>query len=127
MFSIELPPLRERLDDLLLLAAHFPGELNEREGAAKAAERGRARGAVRLPVAGERARTPQCRAPQFHPRRWRYDRGREPAARLRAGRPRVRSRIDCGGHRERAAAMLGISAKTLYNRLEGYGRDDGAE
>jgi len=26
----------------------------------------------------------------------------------------------CGGHRERAAAMLGISMKTLYNRLRAY-------
>jgi DNA-binding NtrC family response regulator len=29
----------------------------------------------------------------------------------------------CAGHRERAAAMLGISAKTLYNRLKGYAEE----
>ena len=28
----------------------------------------------------------------------------------------------CGEHKERAAALLGISLKTLYNRLKEYGR-----
>ncbi|MBN9429954.1 MAG: sigma-54-dependent Fis family transcriptional regulator [Burkholderiales bacterium] len=33
----------------------------------------------------------------------------------------------CGGHRERASEMLGVSPKTLYNRLKTYERETGAE
>ncbi len=31
----------------------------------------------------------------------------------------------CGGVKKRAADMLGVSLKTLYNRLEEYGSQDG--
>ncbi|MGD9942055.1 MAG: sigma-54-dependent transcriptional regulator [Burkholderiaceae bacterium] len=33
----------------------------------------------------------------------------------------------CGGHRERASEMLGVSPKTLYNRLKTYERESGAD
>ena len=36
VFPIHMPPLRDRGDDILLLADHFLGQLNERQGSAKA-------------------------------------------------------------------------------------------
>jgi DNA-binding NtrC family response regulator len=33
----------------------------------------------------------------------------------------------CGGDKRRAAKALGVSLKTLYNRLSVYGGDEGAE
>jgi DNA-binding NtrC family response regulator len=31
----------------------------------------------------------------------------------------------CGGNKKQAAEVLGVRLKTLYNRLTGYGADDG--
>ena len=33
----------------------------------------------------------------------------------------------CGGRREQAAELLGVSPKTLYNRLREYERERGSE
>ncbi len=188
VFPIALPPLRERLDDVPLLAGHFLQELNQREGASKRfsgaalAALGKyawpgnvrelrnaihrsfilAEGdtieAAHLPLGSLTAtrepglaRSPSANAvpaaaPSAPPAV--ADTVATPAtgAPARAGaRPSslaiavgtsiaeaekllILATVDhCGGHRERAAAMLGISAKTLYNRLKGYERDGNDE
>ena len=144
VFPLKLPPLRERGEDVLLLAGRFLDELNRKEGTARpfapdALERLKAwswPGNVReLRNAVERAYIMADEA---------IDGSCFPAE---AGEPlaalgpvltvRVGSTIagmerrlimatlhQCGGVKEKAAAMLGVSLKTLYNRLREYeGRD----
>lgn len=166
VFPIDLPPLRERREDIPLLAEHFLAGLNESERACKrlsdcalrALEEYRWPGNVRelrnvlhrgfilsdgdvievenLPI-GLTGIAPQ---PATHE----TTAAAHPLATATAaldGMRSARTALDiavgtsiaeaerllilatveyCGGHRERAAAMLGISAKTLYNRLKGY-------
>jgi two-component system, NtrC family, response regulator AtoC len=153
VFPLELPPLRERLQDLPLLVRHFLAEIGQREGAAKqitpaALERlaqYRWPGNVRelrnvlqrawvmatgpeitdewLPrdVPAVPAPAPVATQPPALP----------PAASLAVtvGTPlaAVERQVilatleHFGHHKERTAAALGVSLKTLYNRLKEYG------
>jgi two-component system, NtrC family, response regulator AtoC len=144
VFPIELPPLRERREDLPLLAAHFLQEIGRREGTFK-----------RLGAA------PMERLAQYHwPGNVRELRNVLQRAYVMAAGPEIGEELlprgavaqplrpasagtievavgtplaqierqvilatlaHFGHQKERTAAALGVSLKTLYNRLKEYG------
>jgi DNA-binding NtrC family response regulator len=144
VFPIELPPLRERLEDLPLLIEHFLDEIGQREGANKQASPAALQrlAAYRWPGNVRELRNVLQRAfvmsagkeigDQWLPR----DILVEPAPPTAAGviqiavgtplaaaeRQLILATLEHYGHqKERTAAALGVSLKTLYNRLKEYG------
>ena len=146
VITLHIPPLRERMDDVALLAEHFLGKLNESRGqgngnAQRLSEAGLAAlqrydwpGNVReLENALERAAilspTPEIE-PDSLPRPI-----REPAIRpLVADRAPPNPTLELverayilwvleaeGGNKARAADVLGIDPSTLYRKLNRYG------
>jgi DNA-binding NtrC family response regulator len=143
VFPIELPSLRERMEDLPLLARHFLRELGEREGSFKhihtaALERlGRYGwpGNVRelrnvlqrawLMAAGDEIGT------EWLPRESiaGVSAAKGGVLEIGVGEPLadiekrvILATLEHFGHqKERTAAALGVSLKTLYNRLKQYG------
>ena len=152
VFPIELPPLRERAEDIALLAEHFLVEVNEREGVKKRfspaaiarLSRYRWPGNVRelrnvvqrsYVMAGDDVITDEwlpSDAPSQAPA--------AVAATAAASAPQIAiplgtSMADAerqlilatlahyNNHKERTAAVLGVSLKTLYNRLKEYAND----
>ncbi len=147
VFPIRLPPLRERLEDLEMLANHFLDEMNRAESASK----------VFSPEALDRLRAYQWPGNVRELKNVVHrafimadsqvvDADALPAelgmTKIETGpylSIRVGSRIEdmerrlilatlqqCGGTKEKAAEILGISLKTLYNRLRDY-RSSGRE
>jgi DNA-binding NtrC family response regulator len=145
VFPIQLPPLRERGDDVELLAESFLARLNEAEGTSKRFTRGAMRrlrshgwpgnvrelanavqrafiladeeidqGSLPLPAA---ARSPEAGGT-----------GDGSTLQLRIGttvadaeRRLILATLDeFGGNKEQAAKALGVSLKTLYNKLNRY-------
>ena len=139
VFRIELPPLRERGDDVELLAEHFLTQLNRSEGAAKKL----------LPAALERLKiynwtgnvrelknvihrafiladseiTPDCLSPgilqngQLKPQLY-FKLG---VSMSEVQRRLILATLDhLSGDKRKTAEVLGISLRTLYNRLESY-------
>ncbi|HXC37608.1 MAG TPA: sigma 54-interacting transcriptional regulator [Burkholderiales bacterium] len=143
VFPIELPPLRERGDDIALLARHFVEELNQKTGASfgltpAALDKIRAH-----PWPGNVRELKNCLHRAYiladnnidveHlvtlPRQNGAARGAGgDSLRFAIGtsledmeRETIFATLDhCGGNKRRTAEMLGVSLKTLYNRLTEY-------
>ena len=146
VFPIALPPLRERGDDVELLANHFLAELNREEGKDKsftspALVRLRSHswpGNVRelrnivhraFIVADEAIGVDPLPLPATAPGR--VDGGRllfRPGTRIvEVEKALIVATLEHFDHdKKRTAEALGISLKTLYNRLNEYGRGRGA-
>jgi len=144
VFPVHLPPLRQRGRDVELLAQGFLDALNREHGTARrltgsALDLLRKRpwpGNVReLKNAVQRAFI-LCEGDldehAFSPESAPPEDADEPWLRLRVGtslaeteRRMILATLErCGGNRTHAAAELGISPKTLYNRLKAYARGD---
>ena len=144
VFPLHLPPLREREKDIELLVNHSLAELNQADGTAKTLSREALTqfrghswpGNVRelknvlqraFIMAGELIDS-DCLPPDFGS-------GKAPpgfsSKDLPVGlsiaeaerRLILATLAHCGGNKENTAQMLGISLKTLYNRLRDYGSD----
>lgn len=146
VFRIDVPPLDERRDDVELLAVNFLGELNVQENTAKrftpAALRALTNhgwpGNVRqLRNAVQRAFI-MAEDDEIDVEHLRFDAvaaaappDAQATVTVAVGtsipemeRKLIVATLDyCGGRRDQAADMLGISAKTLYNRLREYERE----
>jgi DNA-binding NtrC family response regulator len=144
VFPIQLPPLRERREDLPLLVTHFLQEIGEREGSFKRASAAalerlaqyRWPGNVRelrnvLQRAWVMTAGPEL-GHQWLPRDVLEEPVRTPVAgmlEISVGTPLAAMERQMilatlehfGHHKERTAAALGVSLKTLYNRLKDYG------
>jgi DNA-binding NtrC family response regulator len=150
VFPIDLPPLRERGMDVILLAEHFLAEVNRRESSDKRfSESSHQRllelgwpGNVReLRNAVERAAILADRAigpedlPGLDPLLAPASPGSSAVLRVEVGasiseveRRLILATLDqLGGDKKRAAEILGISLKTLYTRLGVYSAAAGAK
>ncbi|MYN13024.1 response regulator [Pusillimonas sp. TS35] len=141
VFPLELPPLRERDDDVVLLAEHFLGQLNREHQTAKtfapatlaAMKKHAWPGNIRElrnyvyrsyilsdnVIEGEFSAFELSMHTTNGPSDVMVPVGSSLAE---ANRQLILATLkQCGGVKKAAARMLGISLKTLYNRLEEYG------
>ena len=135
VFRVELPPLRDRRDDIPLLAAHFLQKfalaMNKKIGriapdAMRLLQQHDWVGNVReLENAVERAMV-VAREPELRSEDFLLQPQRTPASEARALDEVERAHIlrvveQCGGNQTRAAEALGIDRVTLHNKLKRYG------
>ena len=146
VFPLEIAPLRERGDDIELIALHFLEEMNEACGTRKmfapgAIARIRAhpwQGNVRelknfvhraYIMAGDEGLEGPSPEPEHSQLRTAASSVSGPAITVPLGTPLsvaareliLQTLQHCNGERKRTAEMLGICTKTLYNRLREYG------
>jgi DNA-binding NtrC family response regulator len=143
VFPISLPPLRERREDIELLAEHFLAELNKQESSAKtftpeALERMRG---YDWPGNVRELRNAIHRAfilaedeiePELLPVGAPVVQSTEPSLEIKVGmtvadaerRLILATLHGCGGDKKKAADVLRISLKTLYNRIKEYKAGD---
>jgi DNA-binding NtrC family response regulator len=145
VFPLELPPLRDREDDIDLLANHFLAELNQAEGTRKTFSReclaqmrayswpGNVRELKNLVhqafILADDEIGITCLPPQIKGSN-RIESADSMSSGLRlsvgmsiaeADRRLILATLDeLGGNKKKAAEVLGISLKTLYNRLNEY-------
>jgi two-component system response regulator AtoC len=139
VFPVNMPPLRERGDDITLLADYFLAQLNERQGTAKrftedSIERLRTHswpGNVReLKNVVHRAfiMADQEISPRCLPREVGGESGLIRSLNFQVGtsieeveRRLIMATLEAyGGNKRKTADVLGVSLKTLYNRLNTY-------
>ncbi|MEO8858797.1 MAG: sigma-54 dependent transcriptional regulator, partial [Burkholderiaceae bacterium] len=150
VFPIHMPPLRERAEDIALLANHFLDEISRREGQTKrfsAAALARL-SAYRWPgnvrevrnivhrayvMARENIIDDECLPAGDGPVAVATQRAPALAIELGMSLAEVERVVTLatlehfGRHKEKTAACLGVSLKTLYNRLKEYSTVPGAE
>jgi two-component system response regulator AtoC len=139
VFPIQMPPLRERAEDVQLLADYFLGQLNERQGTEKvfteeSLDRLRTHSwpgnvrelknvAHRAFIMADHEITPRCL-----PREVGGDFSSIRSLNFQVGtsieeveRRLIMATLDAhGGNKRKTADILGVSLKTLYNRLNTY-------
>ncbi|MEO6191890.1 MAG: sigma-54 dependent transcriptional regulator [Thermoanaerobaculia bacterium] len=139
VFPVHMPPLRERGEDIQLLADYFLGQLNERQGTSKvwtedSLDRLRTHswpGSVRelknvvhrAFIMADHEITPRCL-----PREVGGDSGSIRSLNFQVGssiedveRRLIMATLDAyAGNKRKTADILGVSLKTLYNRLNTY-------
>jgi DNA-binding NtrC family response regulator len=139
VFPIHMPPVRERNEDIQLLADHFLGQLNERQGTSKrftedSVERLLSHswpGNVReLKNVVHRAfiMADQEITPRSLPREVGGDSGFQRSLCFQVGssiedveKRLIMATLEAyGGNKRKTADILGVSLKTLYNRLNQY-------
>ena len=146
VFPIHMPPLRERGGDLEMLAQHFLDELNTTESSAKRFAPSAAAslyahswpGNVRelknyVQRAYLLADTVIDDYAQSDASSGSADHHDEITVKIGMPLDEIEERVTmatlarCGNVKKRAAAILGISLKTLYNRLESYSQREGSD